>query len=159
MHDGYRSAEDLFEAARDAGRERARALLQMERMDAARGLRAASFSERRGGMSSDGMAATVDFMDWTERMRGRIEDDDRLLGYATAVLYGWEGNGGVASLLSSLHADAVFWRYLADEPWRTCAACLGSSERVLQRACREAFDLCDALGFERAIDGVGVAED
>ena len=160
MVETYRCAEDMFDAARDAGRERTRALGQIAAMDASRGLSAAPIVGFHGTRRDvNGTGTTVALLDFESMMRSRIEDDERLLAFATSVLYGSDGSGGIASLLSSLHADAVFWRYLADAPWKTCAACLGTSERVLQGCVREAFEMCDAVGFELAIAGKGTAQD
>lgn len=154
---GYVRAEDLFAAARDASRERMSALRQIEILESKRGISSPGMGRGYSSLDANRVSGTLDLLEYRRIMDSRIESDERLLSYATEVLYGADGRGGVAALLSSRHADAVFWRYLSAEPWKTCSACLGEPEPTLKRMCREVFELCDSLGFDRVIAGKGAA--
>ncbi|MRX82244.1 hypothetical protein [Eggerthella guodeyinii] len=107
----------------------------------------------------NGMGPTIALIDYQERMKQRIADDERLMEFATAVIYGEDGTGGVSALMGSAHADALFWRFLAAGTWRTCTEQCDASESTVRRMVREAFDLVDALGFDRTAKGEGIAED
>lgn len=154
---GYVRAEDLFAAARDASRERMSALRQIEILESKRGISSPGMGRGYSSFDANRVSGTLDLLEYRRIMDSRIESDERLLSYATEVLYGDDGRGGVASLLSSRHADAVFWRYLSAEPWKTCSACLAEPEPTLKRMCREVFELCDSLGLDRVIAGKGAA--
>lgn len=160
MIESYTSARELFEAVRDASKERERTCRQLERLEARRSGGGSSIAgvARGGRHDVNGMGPTIALVDYQERMRQRIRDDERLMDYATAVLYG-KNDGGVASLMGSSHADAMFWRFLAAETWKTCSEQCGVSESTARRMVQEALDLVDALGAARVAEGVGIAED
>lgn len=155
----YRNARELFEAARDAVRDRESASRQLAVMD----------SRRRGGASPlfgggkgsprdvNGTSANIAYMDAEARMRKRISEDERLVAFAESVLYGRDGLGGLACLLGSQAADAVFWRYLGSDTWAACEGACGMSRKTIASLIDSAFDVLDAVGVERAIDGVGIA--
>ncbi|MDO4591033.1 MAG: hypothetical protein Q4B35_06540 [Slackia sp.] len=154
----YATAEDLFEAARNAAEERMRAYRQIEAMDAARGLHGVGMGIYGASPDTNRTRGTIDLLDYESSVRSRIESDERLIEYASRVLRGDDGKGGVESLLSSRHADAVTWRYLLAKSWKVCEHALGESDRTLQRLCFETFDMIDAVGFDDAIAGAGLAE-
>ena len=160
-HD-YASAEDFFEAVREASREAERTRLTLLQMEAREGVRAQSYQPRVSiGGERDKMAATDSRIDYEARMSGRIEQDYQLLDMACAVLYGSEsGKGGVDKLMGSAVADCISFRYVDARPWKEVAQLLGYSRwsrRSLRDMCQRGFDVIDSLGWERAIEGVGDA--
>ena len=158
MATSYTCARDLFEAARDASIDRDAAADQLRKMDARR----FSTARRTDGTTSrgtptDGSGASVAFLDFEKAARRRIAEDDELLRLATAVLFGREGAGGAASLVPARNADVVFQRYVAALQWNKVAAVCGVSPATAKRMAAEVFDVVDAYGVERVVEGVGVA--
>ena len=158
----FSSAEDFFEAVREASREAERTRLTLLQMEAREGVRAQGYEPRvMVGGERDHMAHTDSRIDYEARMRERIEQDYRLLDMACQVLYGCEsGKGGVDALMGSAVADCISFRYVDARPWSEVAALLGYSRwsrRSLRDMCQRGFDRIDSLGWERAIEGVGDA--
>ena len=158
----YSNARDFFEAVREASREAERTRLTLLRMEAREGARAQTYAERVSvGGERDRMAHTDSRIDYETRMAERIEQDYRLLDLACRVLYGEEsGKGGVDRLMGSTVADCISFRYVDARPWPEVAALLGYSRwsrRSLRDLCQQGFDAIDALGWERAIEGIGDA--
>lgn len=156
----YASAEDFFEAVREASREAERTRLTLLQMEAREGVRAQGYEARvTVGGERDKMTATDSRIDYAARMRERIEADYALLDMACAVLYGREsGKGGVDALMGSAVADCISFRYVDARPWREVAALTGYSERQCQRLCAVGMDACDFFGWTNLVDGVGNAE-
>ena len=158
MDFNYSSARDLFEAARDASLDREAAARQLRHLDSRR----FSTARRTDGMPSghtpsDGTGASVAFLDYERAAKRRMADDDALLRHATAVLFGTDGMGGAASLISPSHADVVFQRYISAYTWDKAAAVCGVAPSTAKRMASELFDVVDAYGVERAVDGAGIA--
>ena len=158
----YASSEDFFEAVRHASREAERTRLTLLAMEAREGVRAQGYeAQGRSGHLSDRTAATDSRIDYEARMSERIESDYKLLDMACAVLYGREsGKGGVDALMGSAVADCISFRYVDARPWKEVAVLMGyshASRRSLRDMCQRGFDAIDALGWERAIEGVGDA--
>ena len=158
----YASAEDFFEAVRQASREAERTRLALLQMEAREGVRAQGYEPRvMVGGERDHMAHTDSRIDYEARMSERIEQDYRLLDMACAVLYGLEpGKRGVDALMGSAVADCISFRYVDARQWSEVAALMGYSRwsrRSLRDLCQRGFDRIDSLGWERAIEGVGDA--
>lgn len=154
----YSCARDLFDAARDASIDREAASRQLRNLDSRR----FSTARRTDGMPSshapsDGTAASVAFLDFEAAAKRRISEDDALLRLAIGVLYGTDGMGGAASLLTPSHADVVFQRYVSAYTWDKAAAVCNVAPSTAKRMASELFDVVDAYGFERAVDGAGIA--
>lgn len=161
-YEDYQCSHEFFEAVRDASREAERTRLALMRMEAMEGIRAQGYEATgRSGSGSDRTSATDARMDAEERMRRRIDEDYALIDMACRILYGREsGKGGVDKLAGSETADCICYRYVQARPWREVAALMGYSRwsvRSLRDLCERGFDVIDAIGWERAIDGVGDA--
>lgn len=80
----------------------------------------------------------VTYMQREEDLRARQEADYAVIEGACRLLYGDEedGCGGVALGCGPLHADVLWWRYLADSQWKEVAHALGHSVTT----CRGAHD-------------------
>ena len=154
----YSSARDLFEAARSAAIELSRIRRRLEELQSPR-----SGDPLQGGSGAradvNGMGATIALVDLEGRYRSIIAEDESLLAFASLVLYGEGGEGGLAALLDSSHAEVVFRRYLEAETWDEVAEAMFISRRSAIRYAGEAFDVIDAHGFSRTISGRGIAED
>lgn len=161
MIERYATAKDLFEAARDAVRERAAASAQLEHMRARRMLGSKPVGWSGGAQRRDvnGTSASNDLVDFEAMMRGRLAEDERLLDFAARVAYGEDGRGGVAALLGTGYADVLFWRYLNAETWVACGNMCHVAPATAKRRAMCALDAVDAVGIERAIDGQGIAAD
>ena len=154
------SARDFFDSVRNAAMEIARTERQLARMEASEGVRAQGYTPMGKGSRSDvnGTAATDARIDYERMMRKRLEEDRALVDAACAVLYGDDSRGGVARLLGSATADAMWWRYCAAESWDKAASMAFTTDVTARRWCYTAFDLIDAIGYERARAGEGMAE-
>lgn len=158
----YSDAREFFEAVREASREAERTRLTLMQMEAREGVRAQGYeAQGSSGHMSDRTASTDARMDYEERMRERLEEDYALIDLACRVLYGEESDkGGVEALMGSAVADAISFRYVDARPWKEVAALMGYSHaswHALRDMCQRGFDAIDALGWERAIEGVGDA--
>lgn len=158
----YASAEDFFEAVRQASREAERTRLTLLQMEAREGVRAQGYEPRvMVGGERDKMAATDARIDYEARMAERIEQDYRLLDMACAVLYGREsGKGGVDALMGSAVADCISFRYVDARPWSEVAALMGYSRwsrRSLRDLCQQGFDAIDFFGWDNVLEGVSDA--
>lgn len=158
----YSDARGFFEAVREASREAERTRLTLLQMEAREGVRAQGYeAQGRSGHMSDRTAATDARIDHEARMAERIEWDYKLIDLACAVLYGREsGKGGVDALMGSAVADCISFRYVDARPWPEVAALMGYSRwsvNSLRDMCQRGFDAIDALGWERAIEGIGDA--
>lgn len=158
----YASAEDFFEAVREASREAERTRLTLIQMESREGVRAQGYEPRVSvGGNGDKMATTDARMDYEQRMAERIEQDYALLDMACAVLYGREsGKGGVDALVGSAVADCISFRYVDARPWSEVAALLGYSrwsDKSLRDLCQQGFDAIDFFGWDNVLGGVGDA--
>ena len=158
----YPSAQEFFEAVREASREAERTRITLLQMEAREGVCAQGYeSHGRSGHRADAMAKTDSRVDYEARMSERIEQDYRLLDMACQVLYGREsGKGGLDALMGSAVADCISFRYVDARPWKEVAVLMGYSHaswRALRDMCQRGFEMIDSLGWERAIEGVGDA--
>lgn len=149
---GYRSARELFEAARDAARDAERKLAVLRAMEDGEGVRGAG-----GGIGSTGAfdpMARVDARIMREQAwAARIEDDYALVDAACEVLYGRGFAGGLDKLLGTSYADVLYFRYLAYEGWDEVAARVGYSVPHTRRLHDTALDYIDSNGFEETASG------
>lgn len=157
----YESTRDLFEAARNAAQENDRTRRMLVAMEEQEGLRGAGTGARvASGSIGDPMSRVDARVDREAAWHRRIEENCELIDLANAVIYGrwYDGEGGVDSLLSSTHADVLWWYYLACEPWRQVGERTGYSLQRCRQMRDEAFDMIDSYGLQHAINGVGLAE-
>lgn len=159
----FRSAADLFDAARDAAIDAERRSRVIRRMESREGVRAQSYeSHGRSGHRADAMAATDARIDYERRTRLARQSDYDLIDLACSVLYGSDqtGAGGVSAMMGPAWADCMWWRFCAAAPWAEVAAGCGMSEAWCRKVCVPAvLDMVDAYGCERIADGLGMACD
>lgn len=155
----YATSRELFEAARDAAGESERTLVQLRRMEESeQRLGGGIVAAVSRGEAPDPRRRTDERLDLEAMMGRRLEEDDRLMDFATTLLYGEKrGEGGVAALLGTDYADLLWWRYLGRESWERASQAAGWSRRAARRKAEEAFDLMDALGAEHVREGRGMA--
>lgn len=156
----YACASEFFEAVRDAAGELRAAERTLDRLRAAEGVRAQSYTGGHGGSGGvrDGNAATDARMDFEGRMRLRMAEDSELIGLAGALLYGEDGRGGVRALVGPLCADSVWFRYCEAMKWAAVADMTGASVRACQGYTATAFDAVDSASVADVVAGVGTAE-
>lgn len=158
----FPSAADLFEATRDAVRERDRSLRMLRRLEQL-DVGARSGSVAGGGVSGgsrDVRSLTDARLDHESRLSKSISECDELVDYACSVLYGADqrgATGGLYVLMDHVAADVLCLHYCQDMTWDATARTLGISRRDCFRARLRGLDLIDMLGPERVIAGNGGA--
>lgn len=155
----FKDARELFQEAREAVRDIERIERDLERMEAREGIRPHRLTATRGPANRDTMAATDARIDAEAAYHARLERDWALVDLANAIVFGkqYDGSGGVDALLDGRHADALYWCYLGGMNAVGTGVLLGCSRATVWRLIRESFDLLDAYGLERVIDGTGIA--
>lgn len=158
---GFQNVRELFDAARDAALENERMTRMLQAMEASEVMPGKGMTDRIAhGTVSDPMRRTDARIDRERLWHTRIEENERLMDYATCVLYGsdQDGKGGVCALLGIVYADILWWHYLGCETWERTGEIVYYSERRCKQIRDIAFDLVDSIGVGAAIAGVGVAE-
>lgn len=153
----YASARELFDAAREAAIECERTRRMLQAMEDAEGATGGGMGPKVSrGSTSDPMRRVDARIDREAVWHRRIEEDERVMDYATGVCYGGEtdGKGGVDALLGTAYADILWWRYLAAESWDTVARMVGYSPRRCAELQAIALDFVDANGIRATIAGV-----
>lgn len=157
----YADARQFFGAVRRASADADRISRELERMEAAEGVRAQSYSGGGHGSCADvnGRGATIARMDYERRVSKRREEDYALVDGACDVIYGsgQTGMGGIDALLGSAVADMVWWRFCACASWSEVAAHCELSVRRCQELVDMAMDTCDAYGVSAMREGLGKA--
>lgn len=153
------TSRDFFESVREAALDAERTWRQLQAMESREGVKAQRYGARVQGGSRDVMAATDARMDRERAWASRIERDYALIDEACAIIYGIDNRGGIASLLGTATADAMFWRYCAAVTWPEVAKAVCYSEPWCYKAVAVALDMVDALGVEAVRAGRGGAEE
>lgn len=155
----FQTARDLFEAARDARIEERRTMRTIGEMRAREGLRARACGHGGGTPQPDSMRATDQRIDYERVCRRKVEEDRALVGFAERVLFGDDGDGGLASLLRGKpYADVLHCYYCEAMTWRATSQTLGMSMRWCQDAASTALETIDHDGLWRALLGIGRAD-
>lgn len=153
----YASARELFGDARTAAIECERTRRMLQAMEDTEGPTGGGMGPRVSrGAVSDPMRKVDARIDKEAVWRRRIEENERLMDYATGVCYGeqQDGRGGVDALLGAAYADVLWWRHLAAESWDEVARVVGYSPRRCAELQAVAFDFIDANGIRATIAGV-----
>lgn len=154
---GQVNARDYFDWVRDASRDAESIRRQLETLESrAKALGGGGFEPRtRSTPDPKRMEGRiVAYMQREEELKARQEADYAIIGRACRLLYGEDedGRGGVALACGPLHADVLWWRYLADSQWKEVAATLDKSVTT----CRAAHDAAlDWLEGHAELDVVG----
>lgn len=161
----YGSARDLFEAARSAARECERERRELARLENAEGASGNSMSERVTAPMSDPLTRTDARIDHETRVRLAIEEDERLMDYATSVLYGADQRGrfgglysfgdigGSAGQTGRVASDVMWWFYLAPSTWWITSHSVSASESWCRSTRDAAMRFIDSVGFDAVIAG------
>ena len=157
----FADARSLFEAAREATIEITRNRNILREMEAGEGVRGANIT----GIGhvpgvSDPYAATDVRIDFEAAARATIAEDEALIDYACAVLYGRDQmgrTGGLYTLAPHACADVICLRYCMGMEWDDVAAAVHYSVRWAQRRAATGFEVIDAYGFAATIEGRGRA--
>lgn len=152
------TARDWFEQVREAALDAERTRRALEVMESREGVKAQRYGASVSGGTSDPMAPTDARLDRERAWASRIERDYALIDEACEVIYGPDNRGGIASLLGTATADAMFWRYCAAVSWPRVANAVCYSSSWCRQAVSIGLDLIDALGVERVKAGSGGAE-
>lgn len=145
----YATARDLFEAARTAAQELERISTQREMLAMRRGYRSPSLSPMGAAPRTDanGTDASNALMDFEALMAERSESDIELLDYASGVLYGRNGRGGLSSAMGGIYADILCWRYLMACTWDVTAAANRVDDRTARIYADSALAAVDECGL------------
>lgn len=160
----YASAEDFFEAARDAARERAGILRAIGSMERREGVRAQGYEAlgRSGGVR-DRMAATDERMDYEADRGPVLEEDEAMLRLAESLIWGGDGgdmDGGLLNLVGYPVAKAMELRYVHGLPLSAIARSMGyspKSKQVVADLCRIGLECVDSHGLMSVVRGMGAA--
>lgn len=152
------TSRDYFAQVRDAAIDAERTRRTLAAMESREGVKAQRYGASVQGGTRDVMAATDARLDRELAWRDRIERDYALIDHACALIYGVDNRGGIAALLGTATADAMFWRYCAAVSWADVAKAVSYSQAWCFRAVATAHDLVDSLGFKAVMEGDGKAE-
>lgn len=157
----FADARSLFEAAREATIEITRNRNILREMEAGEGVRGANIAGigHAPGVS-DPYLATDRRIDFEAMKQADIAEDEALIDYACAVLYGRDQmgrDGGLWTLAPHACADVICLRYCMGMEWDDVAAAVHYSVRWAQRRAATGFEVIDAYGFAATIEGRGRA--
>lgn len=152
------TSRDFFESVREAALDAERTRRQLEAMESREGVKAQRYGASVQGGTRDVMAATDARIDRERAWARRIERDYALIDEACEIIYGTDNRGGIASLLGTATADAMFWRYCAAVTWPEVASNVSYSRQWCYRAVAIAFELIDSVGVDAVTRGEGMAE-
>lgn len=155
------TARELFEQARASARELERQGQILRKLEAREGLHGAGFEPVRSSGVSDPMRATDARIDHESRIRRSMEQCERDIDFACSVLYGRDfsgRDGGLYVLADHVLADVLCMHYCQDMLWSDVANLVGYSRSQCIAKAAQAFELIDAIGFERCVQGRGIAE-
>lgn len=157
----FADARSLFEAAREATQEITRSRRTLIEMEAREGVKGANITGvgHASGIS-DPYRATDRRVDYEERTRALIEEDESLIDYACSVLYGRDQmgrTGGLYTLAPHVCADVICLHWCMAVSWDVTVRIVGYSKSHAQRLAAQGFDTIDAYGINATIDGVGTA--
>lgn len=156
------SARDLLEAARSASQDYERCERQLlalrSRAESLGG--GTSVGSVGGAASPDGLERRVTaLVDREAELEGRMSRDGAVMDAACELLYGEDGRSGIAALVPTFWADALWWHYLQGLTWVRVGEVLSYSPDHLKACARQAIEIADGYGLARASDGLGIAED
>lgn len=151
-------SREFFEQVREASIDAERIRCQLAQMESREGVRTQRYEPRVSGGTSDPMRATDARIDREGELRKRIEGNYALIDTAHDIIYGPDGEGGVASLLGTATADAMYWRYCAAVTWPEVAKAVCYSRAWCHKAVSVAHDTIDSLGIDAVMKGRGTAE-
>lgn len=150
-------ASDFFASVREAASEAARIERRIERMRGSLQGGSSGVASASGARADvHGTAAIDRAIDYEARVRPVLDADRALVERARRVLYGDDGDGGVAKGIGSDYADAVWWRACEARTWDEVADACAASRSTAKRWYSVAIDYIDAVGFEGADEGAGV---
>ena len=157
----FTDARSLFEAAFNATQELTRNRNTLAEMEAHEGVKGANVTGvgHASGIG-DPYRATDRRIDYEERTRAIIEEDESLIDYACSVLYGRDQmgrTGGLYTLAPRVCADVICLRYCMGIKWEAVADMVRYSKSHVKRLAAQGFDVIDAYGISATIDGVGTA--
>ncbi len=118
------------------------------------GQRVGSLGSCGGRDAMSGVDAVIDSIGpELDRAKAELE---RALDYASDVLYGRSGRGGLAKASCSVDADVLMWRYLVGESWTAIGCRLNGETKypkswASKRAAR-ALGKVESLGMEVLAD-------
>lgn len=147
-------AADFFESVRAAALEKGRIERRLERMRASiSGGGSSVAASTGGGRDAHGMGRVDRAVDYEARVRPLLDADRALVERARRVLYGDDGDGGVAKGIGTDYADTVWWRACEAKTWDEVADACAASRSTAKRWYSVAIDYMDAVGLEGAAAG------
>lgn len=157
----FADARSLFEAAREATIEITRNRNILREMEAGEGVRGANIAGigHAPGVS-DPYLATDRRIDFEAMKQADIAEDEALIDYACAVLYGRDQmgrTGGLYTLAPHACADVICLHWCMGAKWEEVTRRVKYSKSHAQRLAAQGFDVIDAYGIEATIEGVGNA--
>ena len=95
------------------------------------------------------------YMDRERALEARMDEDDRIIGLGSIVIYGDDERDGLDRAQSPKMADILWWRYLGGVTWTAVASAVKLSVRPCQLLHNAALRWIDDTGFMAdVIDGI-----
>lgn len=139
-------AREYFEGIRDEVASLERSKEMLARLKAHEGAKAQSYQAGGGGVC-DPMDAINGRIDFEQRLKARITENQFAIDEACAVLYGSDSHGGLAKLKGNRYADAVCMSYCQAMPLADVADVMQCSQKWCRELCYAAFRCIDAVGM------------
>lgn len=154
----YSSSKELFTACLEA---RERWLQTRDRVNAYKlteGAKTQKFNESVSSSKDPDVMRNVDVRIVLEEDEGRAADAyDRLKLTCEYVLYGKNGNSGLASLVGEDAANIIKFHYVHGMTYEQVSSILCMSITSVFKYARIANETCDAYGLQRVAEGKGIA--
>lgn len=147
------TSEEFFAGLRDAMRDADKTRDMLDRLMAASEVRNQTYDGAHGkGGTSDPTTRIASAIDLESRLRKRIDALEPDIERGLAILYGADGDGGLAKAKGPRYADAVCMAYLQDDGYDEIADVMQCSVRWVHELCSKAFRDIDAIGAQALIE-------
>jgi len=147
------TSEEFFTGLRDEVRDAEKTRDMLGRLRAAAEARNQTYDGAHGkGGTSDPTARIVNVIELENRLKRRIDAIEPDIERGLSILYGADGDGGLAKAKGSRYADAVCMAYLQDDGYDDIADVMQCSVRWVHELCSKAFRDIDAIGAQSLIE-------
>lgn len=142
-------AREYFEQIRETIVEIERSKEMLARLLATEGAKAQRYAPSVNSGNSDAMDKINRRIEFEQRLQHRVDEAAAMLDEATALLYGYDGRGGLAKLKGNRYADVLCMAYLQAMPWREVAEVMRCSVAWCHELSNAGFACIDDVGFAK----------
>ena len=133
-------AEDYFGDIRLIARTMAN---HQHRIDTLRSRAEIAYQSSDGVRGSSDMTPVLMMIAEEMELRDELEMYKRPMDEASAILYGWDGRGGLAHFAGTIYSDCICLVYMQDMDEEAAGDQLGYGVEAVKRFCRSGFKLID----------------